>query len=84
MLSIQVTTQESEDVCSTILWVIAYYLVSLMDAAIIKPNAYMVNAQLVLNRHVGKTFYREQEQMRSAVKVLTSRLPSCYIFVLLA
>lgn len=63
MLFIQVTTQESEDVCSTILWVIASYLVSLMNAAIIKPTACMVNAQLLLNRDKGTNFHIEQEQM---------------------
>lgn len=60
MLSIHVTTQESEDVCSTILRVIAYYLVSLMNAAVIKPTACMVNAQLLLNRHVGTNFYKNR------------------------
>lgn len=70
MLSIQVTTQESEDVYGIILWVVASYLGSLMNAAILKPTACMVNAQLVLNRRVGTNFYREKEQMRSAVKVL--------------
>lgn len=56
MVSVQATTPESEDMCSTILCGIVSYIVILMNAVVLKRAACMVYAQLLLNRDVGTNF----------------------------